>query len=158
MKSSWKCRLENGGHFVSASMCYKLLPVILQVVLCCLWTEKRGMVHVKSIDSHPPAWQKCAITLQCRHNERDCVSNDLPHDCLLNRLFKAQIKEIAKYRVTGLCREIHRCSVDSPHKGPVTRKMFPFDNVIMNSRSVPRSHWMVGMAVVWSANISKITE
>ena len=28
-------------------------------------------------------------------------------------------------------RGIHRGSVNSPHKGPVTRKMFPFDNVIM---------------------------
>ena len=29
--------------------------------------------------------------------------------------------------VTG----IHRSPVNSPHKGPVTRKMFPFDDVIM---------------------------
>ena len=28
---------------------------------------------------------------------------------------------------------IHRGPVNSPHKGPVTRKMFPFDDVIMNS-------------------------
>ena len=27
--------------------------------------------------------------------------------------------------------EIHRWPVISPHKGPVTRKMFPFDDVIM---------------------------
>ena len=27
--------------------------------------------------------------------------------------------------------EIHRGLVNSPHKGPVTRKMFPFDDVIM---------------------------
>ena len=26
---------------------------------------------------------------------------------------------------------IHRSPVNSPHKGPVTRKMFPFDDVIM---------------------------
>ena len=31
--------------------------------------------------------QKCS--LQGRHNERDGVSNHQPHDCLLNRLFKA---------------------------------------------------------------------
>ena len=30
-------------------------------------------------------------------------------------------------------REIHRWLVDSPHKGPVPQKMFPFDDVIMNS-------------------------
>ena len=28
-------------------------------------------------------------------------------------------------------RGIHRWTVNSPHKGPVTRKMFPFDDVIM---------------------------
>ena len=28
-------------------------------------------------------------------------------------------------------RAIHRRPVNSPHKGPVTRKMFPFDDVIM---------------------------
>ena len=28
-------------------------------------------------------------------------------------------------------REIHRRPVNSPHKGPVTRKIFPFDDVIM---------------------------
>ena len=28
-------------------------------------------------------------------------------------------------------RGIHRRAVNSPHKGPVTRKMFPFDDVIM---------------------------
>ena len=30
-------------------------------------------------------------------------------------------------------RGIHRWAVNSPHKGPVTRKMFPFDDVIMIS-------------------------
>ena len=30
-------------------------------------------------------------------------------------------------------RGIHRWPVNSPHKGPVTRKIFPFDNVIMSS-------------------------
>ena len=30
-------------------------------------------------------------------------------------------------------RGIHRRPVNSPHKWPVTRKMFPFDDVIMSS-------------------------
>ena len=36
-------------------------------------------------------------------------------------------------------RGIHRGPVDSPHKGPVTRKMFPFEDVIMRAgrRNVP---------------------
>ena len=32
---------------------------------------------------------------------------------------------------------IHRWPVNSPHKGPVTRKMFPFDDVIMHSNDGP---------------------
>ena len=47
--------------------------------------------------------------LQWRHNERDDVSNHQRLDCLLQWL------------------------VNSPHKGPVRRKMFPFDDVIMPS-------------------------
>ena len=34
-------------------------------------------------------------------------------------------------------RGIHRWTVNSPHKWPVTRKMFPFDNVIMNWSPYP---------------------
>ena len=30
---------------------------------------------------------------------------------------------------------IHRGPVNSPHKGPVTRKMFPFDDVIMKAKT-----------------------
>ena len=29
--------------------------------------------------------------------------------------------------------EIHRWPLDSPHKGPITRKMFPFDDVVMEA-------------------------
>ena len=34
-------------------------------------------------------------------------------------------------------RGIHRGPVNSPHKGPVTRKMFPFDDVIMQWLNCP---------------------
>ena len=33
-------------------------------------------------------------------------------------------------------RGIHRWPVNSPHKGPVTRKMFPFDDVIMSRKTM----------------------
>ena len=36
-------------------------------------------------------------------------------------------------------RGIHRSPADSHHKGPVTRKMFPFDDVIMSMRGTHRS-------------------
>ena len=71
-------------------------------------------------------------TLRWHHNDHDVVSNHQPHGCLLNRLFKRRSKKTSKLRVTGLCAGNSPGPVNSPHKGPVTRKMFPFDDVIMN--------------------------
>ena len=72
-------------------------------------------------------------TLQWRHNGHDNVSNHQPHDYLLNRLFRRRSKNTSKLRVTGLCVGNSPGPVNSPHKGPVTRKMCPFDDVIMNT-------------------------
>ena len=41
--------------------------------------------------------------LQKRHYGCDDVSNHLPHDCLLNPLFRRRSKKTSKLRVTGLC-------------------------------------------------------
>ena len=44
----------------------------------------------------------CHSLLWC-HNRRDGVSNHLPHNCLLNCLFRHRSKKTSKPRVTGLC-------------------------------------------------------
>ena len=54
-----------------------------------------------------------------------------PHGCLLNRLFRHRSKKTSKLRITGLCVGNSPGPVNSPHKGLVTRKMFPFDDIIM---------------------------
>ena len=48
-------------------------------------------------------WQSPRSTLRWRHNERDGVSNNQPHDCLLISLFGRKSKKTSKFRVTGLC-------------------------------------------------------
>ena len=70
--------------------------------------------------------------LQWRHNGRDGVSN---HHCLLNRLFRRRSKKTSTLPVTGLYARNSPVTVNSPHKWPVTRKMFPFDDVIMVATS-----------------------
>ena len=72
-----------------------------------------------------------SVSLRWRHNDQDGVSNHQPHGCLLNRLFRRRSNKTSKLRVTGLCVGNSPGPVNSPHKGPVTRKMFPFDDVIM---------------------------
>ena len=86
--------------------------------------------------------------LQWRHNDHDGVPNHQPHDCLLNRLFRRRSKKTSKLRVTGLCVGSSPRPVNSPHKGPVTRKMFPFDDVIMSVRTRPSSK----VKSKWGAN------
>ena len=45
--------------------------------------------------------------------------------------------------------EIHRWPVNSPHKGPVTWKMLPFDDVIMCSRDQAAKHLPLGILIWW---------
>ena len=70
-----------------------------------------------------------ALPLQWRHNERDGVLNHMRIDCLLNRLFRS--KKTSKLRVTGLCEGNPPVNGEIPAQKPITRKMFPFDNVII---------------------------
>ena len=93
-------------------------------------------------------------TLQWRHNEQHGVSNHQPHDCLLSRLFRRRSKKTSQLRATGLCAGIHRWPVNSSHKGPITRKMFPFDDVIMDLHMIRAK---LNFVVVWHQSILPIS-
>ena len=70
------------------------------------------------------------LSLQWRHNGRYGVSNHQHHDWLFNRLF-SRLKKHKSFASLAFVMGIHRWPVNSLHKEPVTRKMFPFDDVIM---------------------------
>ena len=65
--------------------------------------------------------------LQWRHNDQ-ITSLTVVYSIVY---FRRRSKKTSKLRVTGLCAENSPGPVNSPHKGPVTWKMFPFDDVIM---------------------------
>ena len=92
---------------------------------------RKQMGMTKYLPVRVSATYRHFVSLRWRHNGPDSVSNHQPHDCLLNRLFRRRSKKTSKLRVTGLCVGNSPGPVNSPHKGPVTRKMFPFDDVIM---------------------------
>ena len=83
------------------------------------------------------SWGAKFHTLQWWHNGRGGVFSHQPLYCLLNRLFRHRTKKSSKQRATGLCAG---WPVNSPHKWPVTRKMFPFYDVIMRRASV---YWLI---------------
>ena len=58
------------------------------------------------------------------------MASHQPHHRLLNHLFRRISKHQSSVSL-AFVRGIHRWPVNSPHKWPVTRKMFPFDDVIM---------------------------
>ena len=72
-----------------------------------------------------------ALSLQCRHNERTCVSIHKCLDCLLHCLFRCKSKKISKFRVTGLCEGNPPVTGGFHSQRAVTRKKFSFDDVIM---------------------------
>ena len=80
----------------------------------------------QKIDQDAQWFPKPRNPCSCVSRNGHCgVSNHQPHHCLLNRLFGCNSKKASKLRVTGLC------VGNSPHKWPVTRKIIPFDDVIM---------------------------
>ena len=82
----------------------------------CNTNELRGRFLNRTHQSHAPViWHAVVIerfefirsySLQWRHNERDCVSNHQPRDCVLNRLFRHRSKKTSRLRVTALCEGI----------------------------------------------------
>ena len=75
-------------------------------------------------------WFYVMSCLQWRHNECHGVSNHRHLDCLLSRLF-SHISGTTYSASLAFVRGFHRWPTNSPHKGQVTRIMFPFDDVIM---------------------------
>ena len=99
------------------------------IILAFYATDWPCLLH-KKYDYEECSEKKCN-PLHWRHNDHDGVSNHQPHGCILNRLFRRRSKKTSKLRVTGLCVGNSPGPVNFPHKGPVARKMFPFDDVIM---------------------------
>ena len=70
-------------------------------------------------------------SLLWRHNGHSSVLNHQPYDCLHNRYSDADQSKHQSCASLAFVWGINRGPVNSPHKWPVTRKMFPFDDVIM---------------------------
>ena len=96
----------------------------------CQPLDTFGGNEVSKVSFHNPNLPQIQMW-QWRHNACDGVSNHrvsivYPTVCLGADQRKRQSSASLAF-VWG----IHRWRVDSPHKGPVTRNMFPLDNVII---------------------------
>ena len=122
---------EDNQHLYEDYNLYSYWTRVVADCIHCIWhddfkvSESWNTVFVR---------HQCLFfpTLPWRHNERDGASNHQPHNCLLNLLFGRRSKKHQSSAPLAFVRGIHRWPVNSPHKGPVTRKMLPFDDVIMS--------------------------
>ena len=85
----------------------------------------------------------CIWTSLWWHNEGGGVLNHQPHDCLLNRLFRRRSKKTSKLLVTGLCAGDSPVTGETPHKEPVTQKMFSFNDVTTEEAWVVATHYLI---------------
>ena len=109
-------------------------PLVPHIYASMIWVSISSGNGLSTIGLQPITWIPILIcSLQWPHHGRDSVSNNQPHDCLLNHFFRRRSKKTSKLRVTGPCAGNSPGPANSPHRWPVTRKMFPFDDVIMVS-------------------------
>ena len=88
--------------------------------------------HKSSHHQCPWPWL-WGFPLQWRHNGRDGVSITSLAIVYSTVYSGADQRKYQSSASLAFMRVIHRWAVNSPHKWPVTRKMFPFDDVIMDS-------------------------
>ena len=120
-------------------------------ISCEIWDRWWHRWWLGAVRQQAITWVKCwprfmsPYALQWCHNGRNSISNHQPYDCLLNHLFRRRSKKTSKFRVAGLW------PVNSPHKWPVTQKMFPFDDVIMG---VTKPQWVNNPSIITTPMLS----
>ena len=121
----FSCRLFRTwiSNPISGSMWHVQLPV-------------HGQSLHKAITSTQGRYFKTRSSLWWRHNGRDGVSKHQPHDCSTVYSGADQSKHQSSASLAFVW-VIHRWPMNSLHKWPVTRKVFPFDDVIMHIHKGP---------------------
>ena len=80
----------------------------------------------KEMGPAEPIFHGALMTLSLHHKQLTCSAF----------IQGADHRKHQSSALLAFVRGIHRSPVNSPHKGPATRKMFPFDDVIMSEDSL----------------------
>ena len=111
------------------------------------WNYQHGVLSLDQVNATFPGagnetkWQYAGITGQCSHDSDVIMGLKSPASRLFTQPFnQAQIKQKHQSSLSPVfLRGIHRWPVNSSHKWPVTRNVFPFDDVIMSGCWYPSS-------------------
>ena len=96
------------------------------------------------------SWKKfeisITVTVFCSEHHNDVIMNAMASQITSLRIIYSTVCSGADQRKhqnsasLAFVRGIYRCPVNSPHKWPVTLKIFPFDDVTMLERNMTNTH------------------
>ena len=108
---------------------YHIFPFIRKLLLAALF-QSLVSSEVPGFRHGYVAWKIPCHTI----HDNDVIMGAMTQGCLLNYLSWLDQWKYQSSSSLAFVRGIHLWLVNSPHKGPVTRKMFPIDDVIMIDR------------------------
>ena len=99
-------------------------------------TRKHGNVFIMSLKNEGVAMEICKVVVMSRHYSDVLIGAMVPQITSITFVYStvysgADQRKQQSSALLAFVRGIHRWPANSPHKWPVTRKMFPFDDVIM---------------------------
>ena len=112
---------------ITNNVFYNTSQNIFKEILLILMIGIRNPIHI------------CASKILCLHYD-DVIVGAIASQITSHTIVYANVYSDADQRKhqssasLAFLQGIHRGPVNSPHKGPVTRKMFPFDDVIMETK------------------------
>ena len=119
-------RLRNGGHFYRPQ-CVNWNPAVYQATTRQNKTQREPCAY----------FLRCAVQVSSHYS--DVIMGSIASQITSLTIVYSSVCSGADQRKhqssasLAFVQGIHRRPVNSPHKGPVTRKLFPFDDVIMDS-------------------------
>ena len=131
--------------FYGAYWAPRILCGMFCALLCFIVFRFIMFFCVFVVVGYPPNFMIVLVSsnsLQWRHNECDGVSNHRHLDCVLNRLSRCRSRKHQSPASQAFVKGIRQWPVNSLHKGPVTRNMFPFDDVIIDPEMDKHISWI----------------
>ena len=136
---------DRSYQWVPTFFCVSFLFIFLQLIVTCrLWVIYVREYNDSNVKGHGYTVyvEYIHIAVRCPRKGVKLHYNDVIMGAMASQSTSITIVYSTVYSVAdqrkhqssaslAFVRVIHRWPVNSPHKGPVTQKMFPFDDVIM---------------------------
>ena len=131
MEAQTKWLIFHYNDIMMSVMASQITSLSIVYATVCSDTDQRKHQSSVSLAFVRGIHKMADISLQRRHDECHGISNNQPLNCLLNCFSGADQRKHQISASLAFVRGIHQWLVNSPHKRPVTRKMFPFDDIMM---------------------------